>query len=151
MKITEKLYLSRRSLLVGTGLLLLGGGAFRFRGRAVDSPDFIARIVSRKADYVMIPEPDLRRFAEDYAKKPNWRITGLLRSRWLNLFYSSPDLFRGPVFAAYQEQLEVLERIVVTDFLMATDYFSGETKPGKVLRYQGLQKGVCSNPFAVFT
>jgi hypothetical protein len=62
-----------------------------------------------------------------------------------------PDLFRGPVSAAYQEQLEVLERIVVTDFLMATDYFSDEAKPGKALRYQGLQKGVCSNPFAVFT
>jgi hypothetical protein len=151
MKITEELYLSRRSLLVGAGLLLLGAGAFGLRGRIVDKADFIVMIVRRKVDYVIIPEPDLRRFAEDYAKEPNWRITRLLRSRQLNLFYSSPGLFRSLVLAAYQEKIEMLERIVVTDFLVATDYFSGETQPGKALRYQGMQKGACNNPFAVFT
>ena len=153
MKISGKWVLSRRSLLIGTGLLLLGAGAgsFRLRGRVEDEAGLIAKIVRRKADYVIIPEFDLRRFAEDYSKEQNWRISKLLRSRRLNLFYSSPELFRGHVFAEYQEQIEMLERIVVTEFLMATDYFSGEIEQGKAQRYQGLQKGACNNPFAVFT
>ena len=151
MKVTGKWRLSRRSLLVGTGLLLLGAGAFRLRGSSVDAAGLVAKVVRRKADYVMIPESDLRRFADDYVKDPNWRIRELLQSRRVNLFYSSPELLRGPVFAEYLEQIEMLERIVVTEFLLATDYFSGDTKRGKSLRYQGMQKGVCSNPFARFT
>jgi len=151
MKTRGKYLLTRRSLLVGTGLLLFAAGAFRFRGGTVDRAGLVATIIRRKADYVAISESDLHRFSEDYVKQPDWRIDHLLRSRRLNLFYSSTGLLRKTVFAEDREQIEMLERLVVTDFLLATDYFSGETGPGRTLRYQGLQKGPCSNPFAIFT
>ncbi len=151
MKTTVKWHLSRRSLLVGTGLLLLGTSAFRLRSGTIDKADLIAKIVRRKADYVIIPESDLHHFAKDYAKNPNLRAKKLLKSKHINLLYSSAEPYWSYVFAEYQEQIEILERIVITDFLMATNYFSGETQPGKTLRYHGLQKGVCNNPFAEFS
>lgn len=151
MQIFEKLKFSRRSFFVLSAILMFGAGALRRRFKQTHEADLIVEIVRRNCSYVTITDSDLHRFAGDYAKEPEWRIRKLLESRQLNLFYSLKESVRGFVSAEFLQEVDILERRVVTDFLIATGYFFGETRPGKVLHYQGDQKRICKNPFAVFT
>jgi hypothetical protein len=151
MKPAGECSLSRRSLLLGVTLLPVGAGLVAACSKPARQADLVMAVIMHRADYVVVEESDLRRFAEDYVRQPHWHVRTLLLSTSLQLFYPAMFPFSAFLLQDMRAEIEMMEKIVVTDFLLACDYFSGEIMPGKIVRYRGTLRYACSNPFARFT
>ena len=108
----------------------------------------IALIVKRRAAYADVGDADLDRFANDFIRQNDRTLR--FDKRLLSVACGLPRLIlseslRGIMPVRIRNMLEVLERTVVSDFLMAVDFFNPRPV-GERLRYGGLK----SRGFNVF-
>jgi hypothetical protein len=145
--------LPRRALLLGTGGMALVAGAgvgiavAAFGGRL---PALLVRLIRRRLPYVDIADDDVAAFAADFAARRAARRDGGIGP--LDLASTVPGLYldrrvRALLPRDLRTRIEAEEAEILTQFLMATDFFSAGRPASRRVRYVG-PGGVCTNPFA---
>lgn len=132
----------RRTLLIGglAGAAALALGSFAGLRLASGRGAWIADVVRRNLPGFVIDEASIAIFVRDVL------ASGLLDAREARLKVLAdttiPALRR---IAPARERMERLERLVLTEFLMGSNFFAGvETQP---IVYSG-RNAACGNPFA---
>jgi hypothetical protein len=109
-------------------------------------------IVRSRVAYVSIDEDSVDRFAKDLVRQ-NDHIHRLDRRvlsvacKLSRVFFTS--WLRRLMPVRIRTAFDLLERVVVTDFLMAVGFFETEMVSGQIVRYHGLTR-IESNSFARF-
>jgi hypothetical protein len=143
--------LGRRAFLVGSALLG-GAGLVAGYGLFFNTPErYVARVVTRRLDYINFAPGAVEAFAADLVKselrltEPKGRIVSLLGTRlsqWIldNVLKSPP------------ENLDAFEESVAGQFLLSSTFFTNMQDQKAPVEYIALAdpySNACFNPFAV--
>jgi len=148
--------ISRRRLFTyGTLLGAWGMGAYTvgwwwFKARKGNTESLILSILHRHLAGLPVAEEDMERFAR--AIQPRFaRRVRLAQLGMLGPLYERFDLIRFIPGSA--ETFRSFEDLIVSEFLLSSDFFSPHRSEREPIRYFGLRdpsRGVCGNPFARF-
>ena len=138
----------RRFLTNGVGLIALGAAGFvGVRFAMSDTEHLIARIVRHYlgADRLLPGAADA--FAADYAPVTTSKWQHHLM--WASTLYFVPTV-RDALSERRRARLEQYDRLVVTEFLLASDMDPDDRDAERPLSYLGLYTDRACNPFARF-
>jgi len=138
---------TRRKLLVASaGVATLGAAGAVWVGSRYDGPQaWIEAVIRRNLPGIRLDPASLAKFVAEFAARRE--VNGRSASTAMLLDQTVPALTRR--VAKAQRQVERLERRVVTEYLIGSNFFRVRDPRAEVIVYAGAIPA-CGNPFAMF-
>ena len=139
----------RQFLLGGLGFFALAGlGVWGFGRQGIESA--IVRILRKRLDFLRLDETGLHAFAKDQATKIIDKRVTMARLRYHLLANVGPTFRRFQRSNIKRSRVEQMEDIVVTTYLLSSDFFVNGSDETRLVKYRGYYDPMvpCGNPFA---
>ena len=138
---------ARRKLLVaGAGVATLGAAGALWIGSRYDGPHaWIEAVLRRNLPGVRLDPESLAKFVAELAERPD--IKNRKTHLAMTLDQTMPAITRQ--MSKAQRRVERLERRVVTEYLVGSNFFRVSDPSAEVIVYAGAMPA-CGNPFARF-
>lgn len=144
---------TRRTFML-SGLATATIGSIATMYAVNDAEDFIVRVVRRHLPDLDISQADMATFAADFLLYET-RLTSDARLRLAMKFHQVlfSDVVRRFMPDIYVRRLEKAERIILTKFILSTNFFVRDQAAGTKVQYIAFAdpyRSGCGNPFARF-
>jgi hypothetical protein len=139
--------MTRRRLLVGTGVVIGGYAGWRYSFSS-DEEAFVT-VVRRRLDYLKLDLDGVYAYARDLAAR---HVISNGRLRFLNVIKPLYDHATLSPSSRFGGALRHGEERVVTNYLLSSDFLINGADESRVVRYLGYYDPLraCGNPFAQF-
>lgn len=125
--------ISRRSLLAGIAALAALGSLAALRVGLAAPEAAVAAVIRKRLGYLRIDDATLAAFARDYT------ASAAIAPAKLRLIAALLPLYRGlPADTARPASIRYGEERIVTDFLLASDFFQHHADTKRPVQYLGL-------------